>query len=655
MTTLKLPAKKTTPTHQGASSDKTRSLTSGARARVQAQVRAASGIKPEPRESYAPKTHSGGYSVGSASQNTAYSNQNSNPKTSYPLNRKPDEQGGRGAGRSAQSRDSRPPRDLRSSYENRDGQGEYREGSNYGQRTSFTPRNTPKQGPIDSNAPQEDKGFYGTGMSYRESATRRVEQKQAKMARQTGDTPARNYTRDLEFAARQTQHTPSANAQARVAGALKPWQGGERDENYRDPRSQNAPYVAREGKTYSGNYTPPVRQAKSVVQEDVSAAQPFFASCPRGLEWALLQELEGLGITVVNRVASGAMLSATWGQIAQANLHSRIASRFLWQLSAQNVRGEDDIYAQIARIPWENFFNWRDTLKVDTVGIRAEVRSLEFVTLRVKDAICDRFRSIDGNRPSIDTATPDMRVMCVLDGLFSQIYLDTTGEPLFKRGWRDGGDTKGAAALKENLAAGLLALTEWQGDVPLYDPMCGSGTLMIEAAQMAYGMPSGAARVDGKHFAMQRFAHLALTHEAYATPSFTPEYPPQLFASDINPEMVSIAAGNIQAAGLSGDAVHLGCMDVLEITPPTEQPGILVLNPPYGERMGFGSNTGEEIEADAFYDAFAANLKRNFKGWSVWLLTSDEQVQARMRLKPNATHHVFNGAIPCRWLKFEIT
>jgi putative N6-adenine-specific DNA methylase len=456
-----------------------------------------------------------------------------------------------------------------------------------------------------------------------------------------------------------SKNNPSSPAKAATRPlATKPWEGGERQDNYRDPRSYDNARGKPE-KIYSGNYTPPLREIKKIAQDDVHAAQLFFASCPRGLEWALVQEIEGMGITVVNRVASGAMLSATWSQIAQANVRSRIASRFLWQLSAQNVRGEDDIYAQASRIPWEKFFNWRDTIKVDTVGIRAEVRSLEFVTLRVKDAICDRFRSIDGNRPSVDTVQPNMRIMCVLDGMFSQIYLDTTGEPLFKRGWRDSSDaeTKGAAPLKENLAAGLLALTEWRADMPLYDPMCGSGTLMIEAAQQAYGIAAGAARVEGKHFAMQRFWHVRLPNEAYAAPAFNPEHPPQLFASDINPTMVSIAAGNVQAAGLPGDAVHLGCMDVLEIFPPTEQPGILVLNPPYGERMGFlgTGNTGEEIEADAFYDAFAANLKRNFKGWTVWLLTSDEQVQARMRLKPNATHNVFNGAIPCRWLKFDIT
>jgi putative N6-adenine-specific DNA methylase len=494
----------------------------------------------------------------------------------------------------------------------------YREGTQYGQRTTFTPRNTPKQ---------VDTGFYGTGMSYREAAARRVEQKQAKLARQTGDTPARQYTRDLEFAARKTTN-------------LKPWQGGERHVQHHDSRT----------------VTPiqPVR--KTIVQEDVQAAQPFFASCPRGLEWALVKELEAMNITVTSRVASGALLSATWSQIAYANIHSRIASRFLWQLSSYAVRGEDDIYAQVARIPWEKFFNWQHTLKVSTVGIRAEVRSLEFITLRVKDAICDRFRSIDGNRPSIDTVAPDIRVMCVLDGLLSQIYLDTSGEPLFKRGWRNGIDTKGVAALKENLAAGLLALTEWTGTVPLYDPMCGSGTFIIEAAQKAYAIPPNAHRANTQQFATHHFKHLhSLPPNTADVIQPTLNKQPQLFASDINPEMVHIAASNIQAAGVSGDAIHLGCMNVLEITPPTEEAGILVINPPYGERMGFNNNTGEEIEADLFYEAFAANLKRHFKGWSVWLLTSDEKVQARMRLKPNATHHVFNGAIPCRWLKFDIT
>jgi putative N6-adenine-specific DNA methylase len=582
VSTLKLPPK-SKKTASDSALPARRPVVSGARARVQAQVRAASGVKATP---YTSSNDRGTYRSSEQGADSSRGGQYGTPRNAN---------NGNGNGNNTNT--------------------DYRAGSNYGQRTSFTPRNSPKAPPASEGQAGEDKGFYGTGLSFRDAATRRVEQKQSKLARQGGDTPARNYTRDLEFAqarSETTYHTPHQNA-----------------------------------------YTPPQRAPKVVAQDDVHAAQPFFASCPRGLEWALVQELEVMGITVVNRVASGAMLSATWAQIAQANVRSRIASRFLWQLSAQNVRGEDDIYAQASRIPWEKFFNWRDTIKVDTVGIRAEVRSLEFVTLRVKDAVCDRFRSIDGNRPSVDTAQPNMRIMCVLDGMFSQLYLDTTGEPLFKRGWRDdsNGASKGEAPLKENLAAGLLALTEWRGDEPLYDPMCGSGTLMIEAAQQAYGIPSGAARVAGKHFAMQRFWHVRLPNEAYATPVFNSEHPPQLFASDINPEMVTIAAGNVQAAGLPGDAVNLGCMDVLEILPPTDQAGILVLNPPYGERMGFADG----MEADAFYDAFAANLKRHFKGWTVWLLTSDEQVQARMRLKPNATHNVYNGAIACRWLKFEIT
>jgi putative N6-adenine-specific DNA methylase len=551
----------------------------------------------------------------------------------------------------------------------------------YGERSRFTPRNTPKSSGLTTSLTDDsprrhkvDTGFYGTGMSFRDSAHRRVEQKQSKLARQSGDTPARNYDKDLP---QSRYDRPSQSTQAfvsathaesdaddnarRTPSQPKPWQGGPRDNNYRDPRAKN-PYDTRPDssvrgpryepakKVHRGEYAPPPRINKIVAQDDIHALQPFFASCPRGLEWALVQELEAMDINVVQRVASGAMLQASWQQIAQANLRSRVASRFLWQLSTQNVRGEEDIYAQASRVPWEKFFNYNATIKVDTVGIRAEVRSLEFVTLRVKDAICDRFRSIDGNRPSVNTAQPDMRVMCVLDGLYSQIYLDTTGEPLFKRGWRNAMDSKGEAPLKENLAAGLLALTEWRAGTPLYDPMCGSGTLIVEAAQRAYGIAPGGPRAQAGQFAMQKFLHLTLSKTDYTVPEQEVR-PPMLFASDINPEMVQIAAHNIQTAGLNGEAVQLACIDVLEITPPCEQPGLLVLNPPYGERMGFAEN----IDADAFYDAFAANLKRNFKGWSVWLLTSDEQVQARMRLKPNATHAVFNGAIACRWIKFDIT
>ena len=501
---------------------------------------------------------------------------------------------------------------------------------------------------------------------FAQNAQRRIEQKQVRAERQTNTRQFSTSGRELNADGSHPRPRNASNnntsrinnPNARQPQNIKPWQQRGDDSQaptaprqYDNQRQYNAqPYEQRQ--------TPqsmPVA-ASNVVQEDIHAPQPFFASCPRGLEWALVQELEDMGLNVTQRIASGAHLTATWQQIAKANVHSRIASRFLWRLSDRDVRGEDDIYAQASRIPWEKFFNWRDTIKVDTVGIRAEVRSLEFVTLRVKDAICDRFRAIDGNRPSVDTVAPQMRIMCVLDGLHSQLYLDTSGEPLFKRGWRDGANSKGEAALKENLAAGLLALTGWDCSVPLYDPMCGSGTLMIEAAQRAYGVAAGALRAEHKAFSMQRFWHVRLPKTDFETQdretqTNAPAQQPQLFASDISEEMVHIAAANVQAAGLAGDAVQLGCMDALEIMPPTEQAGILVLNPPYGERMSFAN----ELDADTFYDAFAANLKRNFKGWTVWLLTSDEQVQARMRLKPNASHHVFNGALPCRWLKFEIT
>ncbi|MEI7427797.1 MAG: THUMP domain-containing protein, partial [Betaproteobacteria bacterium] len=248
----------------------------------------------------------------------------------------------------------------------------------------------------------------------------------------------------------------------------------------------------------------------------------FFIVCPRGLEAPLYQEIEHviaqckdaqlhtqLGLEASQSQAlQKAFASAQLGQLplkpsgglevtggmelAMAiNLYSRIASRVLIQLIHTPYKKEEDIYATANKISWEDWFTTEQTLRVDVTAQKSNLNSINFITLRIKDAICDRFREIKGKRPSIETATPDARVMAFLDPTHVTIYMDSTGEALFKRGWRD---EKGAAPLKENLAAGILALTGWQADMPLFDPMCGSGTFLIEAAQIAKQIPPGAIR-----------------------------------------------------------------------------------------------------------------------------------------------------------------
>ena len=377
--------------------------------------------------------------------------------------------------------------------------------------------------------------------------------------------------------------------------------------------------------------------------------QDFFAPCPRGLEAMLAQELQGLGLGPTEIVASGVKFRADWDGALRANTYSRVASRILWRVAGRRVQNEAEIYQLAMTVPWETYFHVRETLRVDTVGIRAQVRSLEFISLKVKDAVCDRFNRAQGVRPSIDKANAGMRVQCVLDGWDCYLYLDTSGDPLFKRGWRAGNDgkngieVKGEAAMKENLAAGLLQLTGWTPDVPLFDPMCGSGTFVIEAAQQACGLSAGGAR----RFAMQRFWHVqvAALEAGEVQPSAA-----QIYAGDIDETMLPITARNAMKAGLPQSFVHIAQGDATTCVAPCETPGIIVMNPPYEERLDFA----DDVSSDAFYEAFAANLKRNFMGWSVWIITPDPDVQSKMRLKPDASMPVFNGALACRWLRFDI-
>jgi putative N6-adenine-specific DNA methylase len=227
----------------------------------------------------------------------------------------------------------------------------------------------------------------------------------------------------------------------------------------------------------------------------------FFVVCPGGLETVLATELRQIaerpevkaqGVWVIDPTPTsptgGVGLAGPLSAAMALNLHSRIASRVLLQMAESTYRQEDDLYRLAHGLAWEEWFTHKQTLRVDVTAHRSPLKSLNFATLKIKDAIVDRLREVSGDRPSIDTAFPDVRVQAHLTATHVSIYLDTSGEALFKRGWRD---EKGDAPLKENLAAGILAITGWQPTQPLFDPMCGSGTFLIEAAQIAMGIPVG--------------------------------------------------------------------------------------------------------------------------------------------------------------------
>ena len=386
----------------------------------------------------------------------------------------------------------------------------------------------------------------------------------------------------------------------------------------------------------------------------------FFCPCPRGMEAALAEELDEIAqlgkadggtLKVHNQVPGGVHCSGTLADAMRMNLHSRIASRVLMRMAHAGYVNENDIYDLTLAQPWEDWFGIHHTIRIDVTAIKSPLRSLEFTTLKIKDGICDRFRDLCGKRPSVDTRMPDMRIVGFLDANNFTVYLDTSGEALFKRGWRlDTGD----APLRENLAAGLLRVAGWRPGIPLFDPMCGSGTILAEAAQMVAGIPPGLHR----EFAFEKFndfdqdAWHAIKGSVRlnALPA-----EPSVFGSDISGDMVVMARANLNRAGIRFD-VPLKQIEAQEVKAPTATPGILLTNPPYGERIGVrGDKTLAEDElAKEFFSAFGTTLKQRFAGWSVFLFTADLTVPKMLRLKEARKTPFFNGAIECRLFRFDM-
>jgi len=265
-----------------------------------------------------------------------------------------------------------------------------------------------------------------------------------------------------------------------------------------------------------------------------SRTEQFFATCPRGLEALLVREIAELDISAA-AVPGGVAFCGGWDACYRANLWSRLASRILWRIAELDYRNEHDLYAAVRAIDWPRYFRVERTLRVNLTAQRSPLQSLEFATLRIKDAVCDRFRDTLGKRPSVDRTTPDVRVHAFLEAQRATLYLDTSGEPLFKRGWRAGA---GEAPLRENLAAGIVMLSGWRPDDVLLDPMCGGGTLLVEAAAMARGRAPGAKR----NFGFERLAAFdAALWERVKREHRGLERAPQLYGSDNDPKAIAAA------------------------------------------------------------------------------------------------------------------
>jgi len=411
----------------------------------------------------------------------------------------------------------------------------------------------------------------------------------------------------------------------------------------------------------------------------------LFVPCAAGVESFLAYEvaqITALPASDIQTLRGGVQLQASWRAAMQLNLHSRLGMRVLIQLAHQPYANEDDIYNAASAVAWEMWFTAKQSFRVEITAQHSPLKSLNFATLRVKDAIADRFRDKSGVRPDVDTQRPDVRVHAHLTDKMLTLYLDTTGEPLFKRGWRE---DKGDAPLKETLAAAMLAASGWSmpvltapGEIPpavpsvagveqglpLYDPCCGSGTIVIEAAQIACRMAAGLQRRFGFEKLRMYDVHVwrQLQDEARAQ-QCEPRAP--VYGSDLAFRMVDFAQRNAERAGVA-KAVNLRGGDALQRMPPCDAPAVMLVNPPYGERIEAGGvagaasmarggrEVGQVEDGGEFFSQLASHWKKNYAGWRAWVLTPDLKLTGRMRLKESRRVPMWNGPIECRMFRFDL-
>ena len=369
----------------------------------------------------------------------------------------------------------------------------------------------------------------------------------------------------------------------------------------------------------------------------------FFAPCPRGLEPVLAHELNTLGASQVTPTEGGVAFAGDFSIMMKANLHSRTASRILWRLGQGRCRNEADLYKLAAGVDWPLLFAVENTIKVKVDAIRSPLTNLAFAALKIKDAVCDVFRDKLGERPSVNTRTPDMRIQAFLTADTATLYLDTSGEALFKRGWRR--ETQDAP-LRENLAAGILLLAGYTGDTPLFDPMCGSGTLLIGAADIALNRAPG----RGRSFAFPKLNGFVpnnwatLLEAARAAERRVTSLP--IHGSDRYVPALETAHNNLVSAGLE-KAITLASADILETRPWIDH-GLIVTNPPYGVRLD------DQDRLAALYPRLGDWLKQHWAGWNVFFLTGDPLLAKKIRLSASRRTPLFNGAIECRLFEYRM-
>ncbi|MCB1760597.1 MAG: bifunctional 23S rRNA (guanine(2069)-N(7))-methyltransferase RlmK/23S rRNA (guanine(2445)-N(2))-methyltransferase RlmL [Gammaproteobacteria bacterium] len=380
--------------------------------------------------------------------------------------------------------------------------------------------------------------------------------------------------------------------------------------------------------------------------------QNYIATAPKHMEQLLVEELRALGAEEVAETRAGARFKGTLATAYRVCLWSRIANRVLLPLASFAADSAEALYAGVQQIDWQNHFDLERTFAVDFNTSASRIDHSQFGALKVKDAVVDQFRQRQGARPSVDTQAPDIRINLYLLRDRATLSLDLAGESLHRRGYRSEGM---GAPLKENLAAAILLRAAWPeiaaGGGGLIDPMCGSGTLPIEAALIAADIAPGLLRERWGFHAWKRHDDMLwrhLRHEAEARRARGLEHMPAILGLDANMRAVRSARDNLLRAGLEG-RVRFECTELGKARAGAgAAPGLVVANPPYGERLGRDSDLA------ALYRQLGDTLKRGFDGWQAAVITGNPELGKRMGLRAKKIHPFYNGALECKLLRFDI-
>jgi putative N6-adenine-specific DNA methylase len=371
----------------------------------------------------------------------------------------------------------------------------------------------------------------------------------------------------------------------------------------------------------------------------------FFATCARGLEPVLADELRSLGAREVEVGRGGVHFSGDQVTLYQANLWLRTAVRVLWPILEAPVTSPEELYDAVRRVDWPRYLTPEHTLAVDSNVRDSRITHSKYAALKVKDAICDQFVERCGRRPSVDVKEPMIGLNLHVYRDQAVLSLDSSGESLHKRGYRA---VLTRAPLNEALAAGLVLLSGWRPQTPFVDPLCGSGTLPIEATWLALRRPPGLTR---RRFGFQGWMDfdVALWAELRdeARRGVRPSLEAPILGSDVRKDAIAFARNNARAAGV-GHLTRFELKDVRDFRPPPGPPGTLLCNPPYGERIG------EERELGPLYRTLGEVFRERCGGWSAFVFTGNEALARQIGLTPARQVHLFNGRIPCRLLEFRL-